>query len=185
MKRQDNKRLVLAGDIGGTKTNLGLFSAGKTRPSRQAQESYSSSDASSLEELIERFLDEHPGPASSACFGIAGPVIRGTTKTTNLPWVVSEKNIRDRFGFATVRLMNDLAATARAVPALARSEVYRLNRCRPEKGGAIGVVAPGTGLGMALALVRDAAIPRERRTTRIRTGSVHNLFVASGAPRSC
>lgn len=158
MKRPDNKRLVLAGDIGGTKTNLGLFSAGKTRPSRHVQESYSSRDASSLEEVIERFLDEHPGPTSSACFGIAGPVIKGTSKTTNLPWVVSEKNIRDRFGFARVSLMNDLAATAAAVPALAGSEVYPLNRRRPQKGGTIGLVAPGTGLGMALALFSDGAI---------------------------
>jgi glucokinase len=158
MKAHDNMKLVMAGDIGGTKTNIGLFSAGQSRPSCEVEKSYSSQDVSSLQEVIEQFLDEHPEPVSSACFGIAGPVIKGESKTTNLPWVVSEETIKERFEFGRVRLINDLAATAMSVPALLESEVHKLNTCIPEKGGAIGIVAPGTGLGIALAVFKEGSI---------------------------
>jgi len=158
MKTLHPDKLALAADIGGTKTNLGLFSRGEDRPSLETLKSYSSRDASSLEELIDQFLTEHSQPVSTACFGIAGPVVGGVCKTTNLPWVVSESAIKDRFGFGRVRLVNDLAATAMAVPFLRESEIYELNRGKPEPDGAIGVVAPGTGLGMALAIFRDGRI---------------------------
>lgn len=158
MKNLHPDKLALVADIGGTKTNFGLFTEGEDRPSLVALKSYSSRDASSLEELTDQFLTEHPQPVSTACFGIAGPVIRGVCKTTNLPWVVSESAIKDRFGFGRVRLINDLAATVMAAPALRESEVYELNRGEPEPDGAIGVIAPGTGLGMALAVFIDGRI---------------------------
>ncbi len=77
---------VLAGDIGGTKTNLGLFSENKDRPEIEVMETFSSSDAPDLEHIIRKFLHMHPEVVSRACFGIAGPVIGGKSKTTNLPW---------------------------------------------------------------------------------------------------
>ncbi len=72
--RLKDGNFALAGDIGGTKTNLGLFQMGKTRPSLRKMETYSSRDAANLEEIISRFLDKHKATIASACFGLAGPV---------------------------------------------------------------------------------------------------------------
>jgi glucokinase len=146
------ERLLLAGDIGGTKTNLGLFGAADSGPCLKAWESYASRDAEGLEDLIDRFLHTYPAPVSVACFGIAGPVHRGMSKTTNLPWTVSEETIRHRFHWDRVTLINDLSATAYAVPYLQGPDIRELNAGQPDPDGSIGIVAPGTGLGMALAV---------------------------------
>lgn len=152
------KKLVLAGDVGGTKTSLGLFSLTGRRPVLEVMASYPSPEASSLEECIARFLDEQNRPVSRACFGIAGPVLRGTSKTTNLPWVVSEAGILERFKWEAVRLVNDLVATARSVFVLEETELYEINRGVRDPEGNVGVVAPGTGLGMALMVFRDGRL---------------------------
>ncbi|MBN1843668.1 MAG: glucokinase [Deltaproteobacteria bacterium] len=147
--------MVLAGDVGGTKTNLGLFLKGKRRPLPKAIETYPSRKALNCEQIIEQFLKKHPVPISSACLAIAGPVENGRSKATNLPWTVSERKIKNRFGWDKVRLINDLAATAWAVPVLTEREFFALNRQRPARGGNLGLIAPGTGLGMALAVSKD------------------------------
>jgi glucokinase len=141
---------VLAGDIGGTKTNLGLFVQGKLRVQMKAFEQFSSLKAGGLETMIETFLARHAVPVSSACFGIAGPVSGGRSKVTNLPWTVSEKALTRRFGWPRVKLVNDLAATAMAIPVLAPSELFPLNRGQIRKGETLALIAPGTGLGKAL-----------------------------------
>jgi glucokinase len=153
-----NAKLVLAGDIGGTKTNLGLFIGGGGRPRLAESKTYRSGEASGLEEVIDDFLRGVSSRISAACFGIAGPIVHGETKTTNLPWVVSEAQITNRFGWPTVRLINDLAATILALPLLTDEEIRHLNRGSPEPEGNIGVVAPGTGLGIGLGIVRQGRI---------------------------
>ncbi|MGB9439178.1 MAG: glucokinase [Desulfobacterales bacterium] len=141
---------VLAGDIGGTKVNLGLFVPGKIRPVAQATATFASGSAKSLETIIAQVLERYPAKINAACFGIAGPVIKGECRATNLPWVVSEKKLRSRFGWKWVHLINDLGATALAVPLLNHREIEALNGVRVRKGQNIGLVAPGTGLGQAL-----------------------------------
>ena len=141
---------VLAGDIGGTHTRLGLFAAGGKKPFRKTEETFSSEAAKGLEEIIGRFLEKNDGDITAACFGIAGPVEKDRTRTTNLPWEVVGDKIKKRFGFAHVRLINDVAATIRAVPLLTDQELFCLNRGKVIKEGVIGLVAPGTGLGQAL-----------------------------------
>ncbi|MBN1847390.1 MAG: glucokinase [Deltaproteobacteria bacterium] len=152
---QNKKILVLAGDIGGTKTNLGVFHQGKKRPVLQILETYPSGESSNLEDIISRFLEHHPVEIQSACFGIAGPVINGRCKTTNLPWIVSERRIKQRFGWQSIRLINDLAATAMAVPLMSAKDLTPLNKAKVQKRAPLAVVAPGTGLGQALLVVRD------------------------------
>jgi len=147
-----NQRIALAGDIGGTKTNLGLFVAGEDRPEMLLMESYPSNSAAGLSELVSRFLEAHPRSISSACFGIAGPVIDGVCKATNLPWETSEAEIKQKFDWEKVRLINDLTATAHAVPLLQEHELHTLNAMRAEPGN-IGVIAPGTGLGISLLML--------------------------------
>ncbi len=146
---ENDNSLVLAGDVGGTKTLLGLFAHGKKRPRLKLSETYDSRERSGLTEIIKAFIGKHPATISDACFGIAGPVMDGRCKTTSLPWKVSEKEIRQRFGWRRVRLINDLAATAHAVPMLNRKEVFSLNPGRAAGGKNIGIIAPGTGLGEA------------------------------------
>lgn len=154
MKGINKDRLILAGDIGGTKTNLALYSQGKTRPVAQVIESYSSRNALDLESIVEQFLKKHPASITEACFAIAGPVIDGRCKTTNLPWDISERQIKRRFGW-NVRLINDLAATALGIPLLYSRELYPLNKARPRKGGNIALAAPGTGLGTSVLVWHD------------------------------
>jgi glucokinase len=147
--------LVLAGDIGGTKTDLGLFKMGKTRPIAKVIESFNSKDASSLTEIIDKFFNAHPISINRAYFGIAGPVINGRCKTTNLPWDVSEDQIKRNYKWNEVRLINDLGAMARAVPLLNKQELESLNNVRLRKHQNITLIAPGTGLGVAFLIYQN------------------------------
>lgn len=141
---------VLAGDIGGTKTSLGLFKRGNRRPILKDSRTYPSVEFRGLEDIIEVFLKSYPLPVANACFGIAGPVQNGKCKTTNLPWEVHEDRIENRFGFEHARLLNDLSAMALSVPSLMKNELFTINAARAKKGQNLGLIAPGTGLGEAL-----------------------------------
>ena len=149
------KDVVLAGDVGGTKTRVGLFVTGKKRPEPLVVESFASREAPHLENIVEQFLKSHPASISSACFGIAGPVINGRCRATNLPWVVSEAQMKKRFHWRHVRLFNDLAAAAVAVPLLRRSEQVFLNKGIVQKKGNLALLSPGTGLGQAMLIYKD------------------------------
>jgi glucokinase len=118
-------------------------------------ETYPSGEAPNLSSIVEKFIGMHPVSISSACFGVAGPVKNGRCKTTNLPWDISERKLKNRFGWDKVCLINDLTATSYAVPFLTGRELFSLNRGKKSKGGSIGLIAPGTGLGMALMVWRD------------------------------
>ena len=155
MPIKNKDMLVLAGDIGGTKTNVGLFVMGKKRPEALVIESFASREAPHLENIVGRFLKSHPSSISSACFGIAGPVINGRCKTTNLPWVVSENQMKRRFHWRHVSLLNDLAAAAMAVPLLRRSDQVFLNKGIMQKKGNLALLSPGTGLGQAILVYKD------------------------------
>jgi glucokinase len=155
MMIQKRDTVVLAGDIGGTKTSVGLFVMGKKRPEPLVVESFPSRDAPYLENILDRFLEGHPASISSACFGIAGPVINGRCKTTNLPWVVSEAGMKRHFHWRHVRLLNDLAAAALAIPLLRQSELVSLNKGMRQKQGNLALLSPGTGLGQAMLVYKD------------------------------
>ena len=155
MTTSKDKTFVLAGDIGGTKTNLGLFVKGKVRPVPKVIETFSSQNALDLEHIVQQFLEIHPVPVIHACFGIAGPVIKGKSKTTNLPWSISEDRIKKKFDFHHVRLVNDLTATAMAIPLLSEDELYPLNQAASIKEQNLALIAPGTGLGQAMLIYQN------------------------------
>ena len=148
--------VILAGDIGASKTDLALFSteAGPRAPLAQAQ--YPSPNYASLVAIVHEFLKETQTTVERACFGVAGPVVQGVAKTTNLPWLVQKSNLRKQFGLASVTLVNDLEATASAVPYLTPDDLHTLNTGQAQEHGAIAVIAPGTGLGEAF-LVWDGS----------------------------
>ena len=139
--------MLLAGDIGGTKTDLAIFSVERGPHSPIAQTQVHSADYPSLQVLVKEFLEKAKTPVERACFDVAGPVIDGRVKITNLPWVIDEASLAKDLNFKFVHLMNDLEAVARAVPILRASDVITLNVGQPVLKGAIAVVAPGTGLG--------------------------------------
>jgi glucokinase len=155
MTIESHKGMVLAGDIGGTKTNLGLFSHGKTRPIAKIIETFSSQDAPNLENIIERFIERHAISVTSACFGVAGPVVNRRSKITNLPWDIYEDRIKRHFRWPKVRLINDVTATALSVPLLNRQELVALNRARIRKDQNLALIASGTGLGAAFLIFQN------------------------------
>jgi glucokinase len=165
--------MILAGDIGGTKTNLALYDWTTERVEPLRLESFHSADYKSLEEILVEFLTppRSPSPVSSlgngqsdretipapsteptklaaASFGIAGPVIDNRCQTTNLPWIVDGRTIADQFGIPRVQLLNDLEATAYGLLWLRPDELEVLNVGNPpRKRQARALIAAGTGLG--------------------------------------
>jgi glucokinase len=141
--------MILAGDIGGTKTVLALFSAehGVERP--LLEETFPSKDYDSLDAVVREFLRDSQARPTAASFGVAGPVTAGECHITNLPWIINAEAIKREFGIADVHLLNDLKAVATAVPHLEPHDVCALNNGRKDPEGVIGVIAPGTGLGEA------------------------------------
>jgi glucokinase len=141
--------MLLAGDIGGTKTTLAVFSpeAGPRAPLAEA--TFRSAEYPSLETLAREFLSQVDSKVDRASFGVAGPVASGRAVATNLPWAIDETQLRATLNLSSVRLLNDLTALAHAVPFLESTDLHTLNEGRPVPGGAIAVIAPGTGLGEA------------------------------------
>ena len=141
--------MLLAGDIGGTKTDLAIFSSEAGPHTPLAQTRVHSADYPSLQAIATEFLAKAKKPVDRACFAVAGPVIGGRVKTTNLPWVVDEPSLANdlNLNLKSVHLINDLEAIARAVPVLRPSDVCTINTGVPVPKGAIAVIAPGTGLG--------------------------------------
>jgi glucokinase len=144
-----SNQFLLAGDIGGTKTMLALFSPelGPYKPLEKAI--FSSANYESLDEIVQSYLSGKTMEIHSASFGIAGPVEQDRVQTTNLPWVIEANALSRDLGDAPVSLLNDLQAIASAIPHLRPSDLETLNVGSPSPYGAIGVIAPGTGLGEA------------------------------------
>ncbi|MFY9825906.1 MAG: glucokinase [Thermoanaerobaculia bacterium] len=155
--------MILAGDVGGTKTNLGLFEVtdGRLRLVRSAQ--YRSPEHPGLSSVVAAFLAAGPlvpGGIQAACFGIAGPVVDNRVSTPNLAWVVDGAALAREAGIPAVELINDLVATAEGIPELAAEEVTVLQPGDPETEGNRALVAAGTGLGMAfIPRVGDRWVP--------------------------
>lgn len=144
------KRWILAGDVGGTKTNLGLFQHRGRRPLSGAIGTFANAEAEDVESIVAEFLSRHPCTVQSACLAVAGPVMDGRCSVTNLPWEISESRLKRRFKWSKVRLLNDMEATAAALPLLNPDELSVLNQGKTVRGSHRGLLAPGTGLGMTL-----------------------------------
>src|SRR3989454_177184 len=145
--------MILAGDIGGTKTLLGLFDSVPARPKPIAVRTFGTLDFPDLSSMIARFMeseDTRSASIANACFGVAGPVIGESAELTNVPWRVDARHVATAFGMTRVRLLNDLQAMAYSIPVLQASEVHVLQEGEALRGGNIALIAAGTGLGEAL-----------------------------------
>jgi glucokinase len=143
--------MLLAGDIGGTKTLLGLFVPDDRRPVLKTVSAFVTLDHPSLVHMVGGFL-ETAGPLTveAACFGVAGPVREQRAELTNIPWAVAASEIASAFSFPSVSLLNDLEAMAFGVSALDPHELAVLQRGQPVAGGNGALIAAGTGLGEAM-----------------------------------
>ncbi len=138
--------MILAGDIGGTKTILALFEEQQGTLQLVREEEYPSSSFPDVETLLDTF--DLPGPLDEVCFGVAGPILEGKVTVTNLPWTLAERDLQNRFQTHRVKLINDLQATAFGMLYLPEEdfEILQEGDSNPPKGP-ISVIAPGTGLG--------------------------------------
>jgi glucokinase len=141
--------MLLAGDIGGTKTNLAVFSTDKGLRAPVVEGTFPSAQYPSLEMLVGDFLAQLSLPIERASFGVAGPVLAGRATITNLPWVLEETRLQQALKIPSVRLLNDLDAIAHMVPSLEPTDLYTLNEGQASPDRNLAVIAPGTGLGEA------------------------------------
>ena len=144
--------MLLAGDVGGTKTLLGLYSPDTIPPRAQDIRRFPTSEFENFADILTEFLrtTAESGALEAACFGVAGPVRDHVAQLTNVPWRIDATQLSRQFSIARVRLLNDLAAMAHAVPALAASQLSIIRHGKPARNGNAALIAPGTGLGEAL-----------------------------------
>ena len=140
--------MILAGDIGGTKTILALFeSDGRWVPA--VEETFPSQKHKTFDEIVDTFLARHKPKVDLACLGVAGPVKDGRCEATNLPWVVDAADLAKELGISRAWLLNDLEAFAYGIATLGPEDFVVLNEGAPDAQGNRCVVAAGTGLGEA------------------------------------
>jgi glucokinase len=172
--------MILAGDIGGTKIHLALYDWDKERVDPIREDTVWTADYDSLEEVLTEFLEEPAsmdseaneatgntedlsvpitapsprGPLTAACFGVPGPVLNNSCRTTNIPWTIEGDKLAEFLNIPRVRLLNDLEATAHGLQLLRPDEIEDLNPNAPSPplNGTRVLLAAGTGLGEALLL---------------------------------
>ncbi len=141
---------LIAGDIGGTKTIVGLYTPGDGPLEPLVEDVLPSRSYGSLQALIREFTDRHGiRGVDHAVFGVAGPVVGERVRITNLPWEIDARVLREELGIGRVRLINDLQALAYGIPLLKEGDLLTLQEGRAEATGPIAVIAAGTGLGQA------------------------------------
>ena len=142
--------MILAGDVGGTKTALALFELRDGALVLEREATLPSREFPAFEDAVARFLDGGTRPAvEAACFGVAGPVVNGRSVTTNLPWQLDEATLAASIPARRVRLLNDLEATGYGVLTLPPTALEPLQRGAARQGNMV-LIAAGTGLGEAL-----------------------------------
>jgi glucokinase len=143
--------MLLAGDVGGTKTLLGLFERGDRRPAARVTHTYPTNTYASFGEILDAFTHDLGSAVriEAAAIGVAGPVVAQRARLTNIVWDISANDIAARIGGAPVQLLNDLEAMANSVDVLTPGEVVLLQEGVPRADGNAAVIAAGTGLGQA------------------------------------
>lgn len=140
---------ILAGDIGGTNSRFGLLEARENGLGLRWNRTWPSRDASSLVELVRHARDEVGRSIDAASFGVAGPIVDGCVRATNLPWIIDSRELAAELGLARVGLINDLEAHAWSIDGLAPGEFALIQPGASDARGNRALIAPGTGLGEA------------------------------------
>jgi glucokinase len=149
-RQGSSQTFVLAGDLGGTKTNLALFKATGEELELMHEHTYRTREYASFDEIIQHFIAQSPEtPPARICIGVAGPVIKGKVALTNLSRDLSEEEIKESTSVKYVALINDLEATAYGLATLTPDNLLTLHKGNPANKGNMAILAPGTGLGEA------------------------------------
>jgi glucokinase len=149
--------MLLAGDLGGTKTQLGLFRPHGGRPEMLDVREYATLDYPGLSAMISTFLGAtgvRPQEVQFCCIGVAGPNVKQVARLTNVPWLIDGRELMANTGIRRAWILNDVEAMAYGVPALRPDELHVLQRGEFNADGNACLMAAGTGLGQAI-LVRQ------------------------------
>lgn len=144
--------MILAGDIGGTKTNLALVKQTERGDVFTHISTFRSQVYPDLASVILEFLEQMrvaPSSLNAACFAVAGPIVEGVGRATNLHWQLNTLELREKLGIVNLHLLNDLEANAWALDVLAPADLYEMHSGKDTMSGNRAVVSPGTGLGEA------------------------------------
>jgi glucokinase len=141
--------MILSGEIGATRTRLAAFETEGNSLQRVVEKVYLSQEHSGLSGIITDFIRTEGIPVQSACFGVAGPVKRGRSKISNLPWTIDARELAKQLKLNTVGLINDLEAYAYGIDALDSKDFVTLNEGSEDEEGNRAVISARTGLGMA------------------------------------
>jgi len=143
---RSSRGLLLAGDIGGTHARLRLYDASH----HVVHEAVFSSQAPSLAAIVGRYLAAQKARVEAAVLGVAGPVVGGIVRATNLPWTADERRLARDLDIPKVQLINDLAALAIGCTQIGGASRVVVAKGSAVAGGNVAVIAAGTGLGEAL-----------------------------------
>jgi glucokinase len=143
--------MILAGDVGGTKTLLGLFDSADRRPVQLVARAYITTDFPGFTAILDAFAREcdRPIAVDAVAVGVAGPVVARLARLTNVDWDISAAEIAAHLGTPRAELLNDLEAMATSVDVLTPDELVVLQEGVPRSDGDAAVIAAGTGMGQA------------------------------------
>src|SRR5246127_2470168 len=146
---EENRAMILAGEIGATRTRLAAFETEGNRLKCVVERIFQSQEHASLAEILPQFIRAEGIPVHSACFGAAGPVRRGRSKISNLPWTIDSRELAQQLRLEAVGLINDLEAYAYGVDAMESKHLVTLNPGLEDAEGNRAVISARTGLGVA------------------------------------
>jgi glucokinase len=141
--------MILAGEIGATRTRLAAFETEGNRLNRAVEKNYMSQEHAGLSEIIAAFIKTEGILVHRACFGVAGPVRRGRSKISNLPWIIDSRDLAKQLKLNSVGMLNDLEAYAYGIDALDSKDFVTLNEGSEDAEGNRAVISARTGLGVA------------------------------------
>src|SRR5205085_370241 len=148
-RMEENRRMILAGEIGATRTRLAAFETQGNKLRQVVEKIYMSQEHSGLPEIISDFIRTEGIPVQSACFGVAGPVRAGSSKISNLPWIIDSRELGRQLKLNSVGLINDLEAYAYGIDALESKDFVALSEGSEDAEGNRAVISARTGLGVA------------------------------------
>ena len=146
---EENRTMILAGEIGATRTRLAAFDADGNKLQLVVEKTYLSQEHGGLPEMITSFIKTEGIPVQSACFGVAGPVTAGRSKISNLPWTIDSRELASQLKLNSVGLINDLEAYAYGIDALESKDFITLSEGADDAEGNRAVISARTGLGVA------------------------------------
>ncbi len=141
--------MILAGEIGATKTRLAAFETEGNRLHCAVEKIYMSQEHAGLSDILPQFIRGEGIPVHSACFGVAGPVRAGRSKISNLTWIIDSRELAKQLKLNSVGLLNDLEAYAYGIDALESKDFISLGEGSEDAEGNRAVISARTGLGVA------------------------------------